>query len=128
MELLEKIFELCVIPLLGILTAYVVSFIKTKTTELVEKSKNDTLDKYLSMLGNTVSQCVMATNQTYVDALKAQGAFDGEAQEKAFKMTLEAVKNIMGEEAIKYLNEACGDLTAYIANMIEAEVKLQKEV
>lgn len=128
MELLAKIFELCVIPLLGVLTAYIVAFIKAKTTQLAEKSKNDTLDKYLIMLGNTVSQCVMATNQTYVDTLKAQGAFDGEAHEKAFKMTLEAVMNIMGEEAIKYLNEACGDLTAYIANMIEAEVKLQKEV
>ena len=128
MELLEKIFELCVIPLLGILTAYVVAFIKAKITQLTEKSKNDTLDKYLIMLGDTVSRCVTATNQTYVDALKAQGAFDGEAQEKAFKMTLEAVKNIMGEEAIKYLNEACGDLTTYIANMIEAEVKFQKGV
>lgn len=128
MELLEKIFELCVIPLLGVLTAYIVAFIKAKTTQLTEKSKNDTLDKYLVMLGNTVSQCVMATNQTYVDALKAQGAFDSEAHEKAFKMTLEAVMNIMGGEAIKYLNEACGDLTAYIASMIEAEVKLQKEV
>lgn len=128
MELLEKIFELCVIPLLGILTTYIVAFIKAKITELTEKSKNDTLDKYLIMLGDTVSKCVMATNQTYVDALKAQGAFDGEAHEKAFKMTLEAVMNIMGEEAIKYLNEACGDLTAYIANMIEAEVKLQKGV
>ena len=65
MELLEQIFELCVIPLLGILTTYVVAFIKAKITELTEKSKNDTLDKYLIMLGDTVSKCVTATNHTY---------------------------------------------------------------
>lgn len=126
MEILFQIFELCVIPLLGVLTAYLVTYIKAKTNQLTEISQNDTLDKYLIMLGETVSRCVTATNQTYVDALKAQGQFDGTAQKIAFAMTLDAVMNIMGEEAILYLNEACGDLTAYITNMIEAEVKIQK--
>lgn len=126
MEILFQIFELCVIPLLGVLTAYLVAYIKAKTNQLTEISQNDTLDKYLIMLGETVSRCVTATNQTYVDTLKAQGQFDGTAQKIAFAMTLDAVMNIMGEEAILYLNEACGDLTAYITNMIEAEVKIQK--
>lgn len=126
MEILFQIFELCVIPLLGVLTAYLVAYIKAKTNQLTEISQNDTLDKYLIMLGETVSRCVTATNQTYVDTLKAQGQFDGTAQKIAFAMTLDAVMNIMGEEAILFLNEACGDLTAYITNMIEAEVKIQK--
>ena len=126
MEILFQIFELCVIPLLGVLTAYLVAYIKAKTHQLTEISQNDTLDKYLIMLGETVSRCVTATNQTYVDTLKAQGQFDGTAQKIAFAMTLDAVMNIMGEEAILYLNEACGDLTTYITNMIEAEVKIQK--
>ena len=126
MEILYQIFELCIIPLLGILTAYIVSYIRAKTNELTEISQNDTLDKYLKMLAETVSKCVIATNQTYVEALKKQGKFDAEAQKKAFTMTLNAVMNIMGEEAIHYLNEACGDLSIYISNLIEAEVKAQK--
>ena len=126
MELLYQIFELCVIPLLGILTAYIVAYIRTKTNELTEISKNDTLDKYLKMLAETVSKCVIATNQTYVDSLKAQGKFDGPAQKTAFLMTLDAVMDIMGEEVITYLNEACGDISIYISNLIEAEVKAQK--
>lgn len=126
MELLYSIFELCIVPLLGVLTAYVVSYIRAKTKELTEVSKNDTLDKYLVMLAETVSRCVIATNQTYVDSLKAQGQFDATAQKIAFTMTLDSVMKIMGEEAILYLSEACGDLSAYITNMIEAEVKIQK--
>lgn len=126
MELLYSIFELCIVPLLGVLTAYVVSYIRAKTKELTEISKNDTLDKYLVMLAETVSRCVIATNQTYVDSLKEQGQFDATAQKIAFTMTLDSVMKIMGEEAILYLSEACGDLSAYITNMIEAEVKIQK--
>ena len=126
MEILYQIFELCIVPLLGILTAYIVSYIRAKINELTEVSKNDTLDKYLNMLAETVSKCVIATNQTYVEALKKQGKFDAEAQKKAFTMTLNAVMNIMGKEAIHYLNEACGDLSIYISNLIEAEVKAQK--
>ena len=126
MEILYQIFELCIVPLLGILTAYIVSYIRAKINELTEISQNDTLDKYLNMLAETVSKCVIATNQTYVEALKKQGKFDAEAQKKAFTMTLNAVMNIMGKEAILYLNEACGDLSTYISNLIEAEVKAQK--
>ena len=111
MEILYQIFELCIVPLLGILTAYIVSYIRAKTNELTEISQNDTLDKYLNML---------------VETLKEQGKFDAEAQKTAFTMTLNAVMNIMGEEAILYLNEACGDLSLYISNLIEAEVKSQK--
>lgn len=126
MELLYQIFELCIIPLLGILTAYIVAYIRAKTNELTKISNNDTLDKYLKMLAETVSKCVIATNQTYVDNLKAQGKFDGPAQKTAFLMTLDAVMDIMGEEVIIYLNEACGDISIYISNLIEAEVKAQK--
>ena len=104
----------------------VVQFIKTKTEELNANNSNEVLSKYIEMLSNTICECVIATNQTYVEALKKQGKFDAEAQKKAFTMTLNAVMNIMGKEAILYLNEACGDLSIYISNLIEAEVKAQK--
>ena len=38
------------------------------------------MDKYLSMLTETITSCVIATNQTYVEALKKEGKFDLEAQ------------------------------------------------
>lgn len=78
------------------------------------------------MLNETITSCVIATTQTYVSSLKNQGKFNAEAQKKAFNMTYEAVMSLLTEEAIKYLNEAVGDLQLYITQKIEADVNLNK--
>ena len=127
MVILQQVFELCIIPLLGIVTFYIVQFIKTKTEELNANNSNEALSKYIEMLSNTICECVIATNQTYVDSLKAQGKFDAEAQKKAFEMTYNSVINILTDEAKVYLTSIYGDLTAYITNMIEAEVNKNKK-
>ena len=127
LELLFQIFELCIIPLLAVLTGYLVQWIKAKTAEATEKNQKDVFDKYITMLGETIAKCVSATNQTYVDALKKAGSFDAEAQKHAFEMTLNAVINVLGKDAIEYLTAIYGDLTGYLTTLIEAEVKAQKE-
>ena len=128
MDLIAQIFEVCIIPLMGILTAYFVKWIGVKTEELKEETKNEKTEKYLDMLNNTITNCVIATTQTYVDTLKAQGAFDIEAQKTAFTMTYEAVAKLLTDEATEYLNEAVGDLNLYITQKIEAEVNLNKTI
>lgn len=128
MDLIAQIFEVCIIPLMGILTAYFVKWIGVKTEELKEETKNEKIEKYLDMLNNTITNCVIATTQTYVDTLKAQGAFDIEAQKTAFTMTYEAVAKLLTDEATEYLNEAVGDLNLYITQKIEAEVNLNKTI
>lgn len=126
LELLFQIFEVCVLPLLGVLTAFVIKFIKAKELELNAKHDNEILAKYITMLSDTITDCVIATNQTYVDSLKAQGSFDAEAQKIAFQKTFDSVMLILSAEAKEYLANAYGDLAAYIANRIEAEVNLNK--
>lgn len=127
LEMLFQIFELCIVPLLAVLTGYLVQWIKAKTAEATEKNQKDVFDKYITMLGETIAKCVSATNQTYVDALKKAGSFDAEAQKHAFDMTLTAVMNVLGKDAIEYLTAIYGDLTGYLTTLIEAEVKAQKE-
>ena len=125
-DLVLQIFEVCIIPLLGILTAFFVKWVNAKSADLASKSKNDLEAKYITMLNNTISDCVIATTQTYVDTLKQQGAFDAEAQKAAFTKTYEAVVQLLTDDAAEYLNEAVGDLKLYITQKIEAEVKLNK--
>ena len=127
LNLLTQIFEVCIIPLLGILTTYIVKYIQVKSAEITEKTDNAIIDKYTVMLADTISACVLATNQTYVEALKKQGSFDAEAQKTAFNMTLNAVMNILSDDAKKYLTEAFGDLNAYITSQIEASVNMNKK-
>lgn len=125
-ELLAQIFELVIIPLLGILTTYVVKLINKKMAEIDANVESETASKYIQMLDKTISECVLATNQTYVESLKNKGEFTAEAQHEAFAKTVNAIMSILGSETIDYLNEAVGDLTVYIENKIEAEVKLNK--
>jgi hypothetical protein len=126
LPLLYQILEVCVIPLLGILTAYFVKFINMKSLEIQANVNNDMADKYIAMVADTVSACVIATNQTYVEALKKNNAFTAEAQKEAFNLTYNAVMAILTEDAKEYLAEIYGDVAAYITNKIEAEVNISK--
>lgn len=126
MELINQIFEVCLIPLLGVLTAWFVRFVNAKLDDISAKRENDLEKKYINMLDDTITKCTIATTQTYVDALKKQGSFDAEAQKVAFQMTYDAVVKILTDEATQYLNSAVGDLNLYITQKIEAEVKLNK--
>lgn len=126
MLMLYQIFELCVIPLLGVLTMYLVQFIRMKSQEITDKMDNELADKYVQMLTDTITACVIATNQTYVESLKKQGKFDAEAQKHAFELTYNAVVAVLSDEAKHYLASIYGDLTAYITTRIEAEVNVSK--
>ena len=127
LDILYKVFEVAIIPILAAATMYLVTFIKAKKQDLVEKTKNDTTKKYIEMLEKTITDCVLATNQTYVEALKKQGSFDAEAQKKAFELTYNAVMSILTDDAQVYLNEAIKDLNAYITAKIESQVVVAKQ-
>lgn len=121
-----QIFEVCLIPLLGVLTTYLVKFIKIKAAEIADKTNNDMAKKYIEMLGDTITNCVIATNQTYVETLKKQGKFDEAAQKIAFEKTYQAVLDTLSDEAKVYLANIYGDLNALLTNRIEAEVNKEK--
>lgn len=122
LDILYKVFEVAIIPLLGAATLYLITLINTKKEEIKKQAKSETTKKYIEMLDDTIINCIIATNQTYVDALKKAGSFDAEAQKHAFKLTYDAVMAILTDEAQMYLNEAIKDLNVYITNKIESGV------
>lgn len=127
MELLEQFFTVCIFPALGLLLVYVIKWLDAKKEEIKEKTDNELHKKYVNLLADTITNCVVATNQTYVNTLKEQGAFDAEAQKEAFKRTYNAVINILSQDAKIYLGEAFGDLQKYITIKIEDEVNTNKK-
>ena len=124
--LISDIFQVCIIPLLGMLTTFFIKWVNAKSAEIQANINDATLKKYMEMLTSTITDCVIATNQTYVESLKAQGKFDAAAQQRAFELTSKAVMEILSEEAKIYLASAVGDLNAYITKKIEAEVNINK--
>lgn len=127
MNLLYDIFDLCIIPLFGVLVAYVVKYINAKGNEIAANVDSELASKYIVMLTTTITDCVVATNQTYVEALKREGKFDKDAQAKAFQMTYDAVMDILTDDAKEYLANFYGDLTLYLTKRIEAEVVANKK-
>lgn len=125
-EIVIQIIQVCVIPLLGILTKYLVDYLTAKRNEINSKTDNETAQKYTNMIYQTVVDCVIATNQTYVDSLKKSGSFDEAAQKEAFNRTMNAIMTILSDDAKEYITEATGDLNTYLAQLIEAEVNKRK--
>ena len=127
LELLNQIFQVCVVPLLAVLTTYLVKYIETKREEIITEKNNTLAEKYIKMLSDTITDCVKATNQTYVDSLKDKNAFTKEAQAEAFKKTSDAVMLILSQEAKDYLSTIYGDLNQYIITQIESSVNVNKK-
>lgn len=121
MELIQQIFELCIVPLLAVLTGYIVTWIKAKTAEIEQ-------NKYTDLISDTIVQCVIATNQTYVEALKKEGKFDAEAQEKAFEITKQAVLAVLTNQARDFIEMSYGDVEAWLNQQIEATINTYKKV
>lgn len=125
-ELLTQIFQVCIIPLLGVLTTFIIKWINVKSDQIQKNNDNALANKYIQMLTDTINSCVIATNQTYVESLKKQGKFDAEAQKQAFEQTTQAVLTILSQEAKDYLANIYGDLDKYISEKIEASVNINK--
>lgn len=125
-ELIAQIFQVCIIPLLGVLTTFIIKWINVKSNQIQKNNDNALANKYIQMLTDTINSCVIATNQTYVESLKKQGKFDAEAQKQAFEQTTQAVLTILSQEAKDYLANIYGDLDKYISEKIEASVNINK--
>lgn len=127
LDLVVDLMEIVIIPLLGVLTTYLVKFLNAKANEISSNTDSEIAKKYIEMITNTITDCVIATNQTYVEALKKEGKFDEEAQKIAFEKTLNAVLDILGEDAKLYIKETFGDLEKYLTQLIESTVNQVKE-
>lgn len=127
MRILQQVVEVCLIPLLGLLTSYIIMYIKAKNKQFKQQVDNDLYAKYMDMLETTIVDCVIATNQTYTEALKKQNAFTAEAQKEAFAKTYNAVMAILSQDAVDYLTAFVGDLDLFIKQKIEAEVSENKK-
>lgn len=125
-EFLNIVLKIFILPLMSVLAMFIVNYIKVKTQQVIDNTKSDVTAKYIRMAQETVTACVIATNQTFVEALKKQGKFDKEAQIEAFNRTKEAVLNILSVDAQKYLVEAVGDIDVFLDSLIEAQVNSQK--
>lgn len=123
---ISPILSNVLILIITALSSYIVTYINKKKKALQLEMDNMLAIKYTDMIEKTIIDCVNATNQTYVEALKKDNAFTKEAQAEAFNRTLNSVMKILSDDCLEYLTTITTDVNAYIYNKIEAEVNYAK--
>lgn len=127
LNILNQIFEICIVPLLGLATTALIVFVKAKISQGKASTNSEIAIKHLAVLEQTVVDCIKATNQTYVNALKDKNTFDAEAQRTALMQTASAVSQVLSDDAKTHLTDLFGDLETLIIEKIEANIENAKK-
>lgn len=125
-EILTTLMQLVILPAIPIVVAAAVKFFKAKTDAAISEVNSETLRQALSEAVDAVSTAVTYTSQVYVDALKAQGTFDTEAQKTALQTALNKATELLAEDTKELLQSLYGDLTEWLTVKIEQAVRDQK--
>lgn len=127
-SIMNLIFTVVVIPLIGILTKYLVAFFQLKTNELKEKISDERLKKYLKKAEDAIASAVIAVSQTFVDSLKANNTFTRENGKAAFVLAKEKALAIMGEQTLSILKDELksSEFEIWLDTKIEQYVRINK--
>lgn len=125
-ELLKMLIEVVFLPAIPIIVTYVVKTLKAQIKSKIAEVDNNKVAECLNQVCELISQTVTYTTQTYVDALKAEGKFDKDAQMRAFSKTKIAVEAMLSKETLDLLNTLYEDVDTWLETKIEQEVRLQK--
>lgn len=125
-EFLKELFFAVVTAAVPVLTAYIVVLIRKVGDNAAASAESTKAKTYITEATEAIAAAVAATNQTYVDALKHAGKFDGDAQKEAAQKALEACLASISPAAQSFIEAAYGDIREYLTTRIEAEVRKQK--
>lgn len=127
-EFLSTLLQAVLIAAVPVIAGAAVKGVRALAKHLASKTDNELAKKYLKEVADAIEEAVSFTNQTYVDTLKKSEAFTKENQEEALNRSLEKAVALLTADARKFLEEAYGDLNAYLLIRIEPEVRRQKKV
>ena len=119
MEQFWTIFWSAIGVMLTGLATWVSSFV---TSWLSTKIKDKKLRSLAVQLNEIVMRAVMTITQTYVDNMKKQNAFDGEAQKTALNKCLGIINTQLTPELRDYVEENFGDIKSYLVTLIESTI------
>ncbi len=127
-QLLLTIVNVMLIPILPVLTAFIIAFLKKKIAELESNIKKLEITKQLELTENAISTSIAAVNTNYVDSLKKnKGTLSPEEQRAAFTMAKEKVDKILGQDGRQKLSEFYRDVDTWMDSRIEFYVRQAKK-
>ena len=116
--------------ILPVVATYIVNLIKAKIKEsniISESVENENVAKLIEGALSDVMDSVLYINQIYVDALKAEGKFDKEAQTTAFSKAYEEALRLISDEAKLAITKLYGSFEKWLEVKIESSVRVAKK-
>ncbi len=126
-EFLSTLLQAVLIAAVPVIAGAAIKGVQAVAKHLASKTDNELAAKYLKEVADAIEEAVSFTNQTYVDTLKKSDKFTKENQDEALSKSLEKTIALLTADARKFLEEAYGDLNAYLLTRIEPEVRRQKK-
>lgn len=117
-EVLALVWSMVGTILTGLATWGTAALIQWLNTKIKDKQ----LAKWATDITTLVSNSVKTVFQTYVEALKKEGAFTLEKQKEALEKCLQIIKNELPKELSDYITENFGDLDTYLKGLIESTI------
>lgn len=127
-QTINTIMQGVLIPLLPILTAYLIALLKKKTQEIEQIKSFAKYSKYIEIAENAVETAVTSVNQTIVDTAKKDGSWTSEKSAEAFETAKQKILSIIGDAVKQEIITVHGDLNSWLDSKIEACVNKSKTV
>ena len=99
--ILEPILITLITTAITTAAGFLCRLIVAKIKEVAQKTDNDNVKKLLSIGETVIVDTINAATQTTVDALKKEGLFTKEAQQKVFSDVKNSILNSLSGDVIK---------------------------
>lgn len=123
---IEQFLNDLVVAIVPVIGAGIVALLKYAVDYLKVKSNNALVDSYLNLVDRITETTVAGLQQSTVDVLKTNGAFDLETAKTVKIHAVEQVKAQLGTAKVELGRKILGDLDALIGQLVESNVKLNK--
>lgn len=127
MDIVNKIMYLALIFVVGVAAVFVIHYVQQLINKAKQQTDNEQTKDLLDAISNIVINCVLATNQTYVDSLKDKNLFDEAAHKEAFNKTYTAATAILTDEMKELLDKYYGGMEQYLTTLIESQINQLKK-
>jgi hypothetical protein len=125
-ETMNTILTSVIVPVIVALVPFIVAYINKLSEHVKVKINDEKINRYIAIAEDAIETAVVATGQTFVDAVKGTEGWTDETKKKAFEQAKLQAITIMGTGARQALKEVYGDIDAWIDSKIEAYVRQHK--
>ena len=126
--MLQQLLQAVLTVAIPIISGFLVNWLNAKAGQAKAAVKNETAGRHIDEINGAVTEAILCTQQTFVDALKKAGTWTPAAQQEAFSLTLAAAKASLSKDAADYIAMAYGDANAFLQVKIEGIIKELKPV